>query len=247
VSAPRALPPSSPFAADDGSADPALAVVLAEHSAGRASVAEVVQALAGTRVLVPILPHGREGAPRDAASRATYDPAAGQASAAVIGIATGDGRGAMPVFSSLAALHAWRTDTRPVPTPAAQAARGALAEGWPVLVLDPGGPVPVRVPRPGVVALAQGTAWRPAVAGGVVDDEVAAAVAAALAGVAGVARCRVGPGDRAEVTIELAVRAGLDRAALQEVVARVNAALAADATVADRVDSLELRVLPAAL
>lgn len=241
----RALSAASPYAADDGSADPALTAVLAEHAAGRADVPAVLAALAGTRLLVPILPHGREVAPTDDASRAAYDPAAREASAAVIGIATGDGRAAMPVFTSVAALAAWRADARPVPTPAAQAAHGALAQGWPVLVLDPAGPVPVRLPRPAVVALAQGAAWRPAVASGAVDDEVAAAVAAALAGIGGVAGCRVLPGERAEVAVELAVRPGLDRPGLEAVVGRVNEALAADATVADRVDSLELRVRPA--
>lgn len=241
----RALPGPSPFAGDDGSSDPALSAVLVEHAAGRAGVPAVLDALVGTRVLVPILPHGREAAPIDEASRAAYDLVSREASAAVIGVATGDGRVAMPVFSSVAALAAWRTDARPVPTPVARAAQGALAEGWSVLVLDPAGPVPVRLPRPAVVALAQGGTWRPAVASGAVDDQVADAVTAALAGIGEVAGCRVAPGEQAELAVELAVRPGLDRPGLEEVVARVNAALAADATVAMRVDSLELRVRPA--
>ncbi len=236
----RALLAPSPFAADDGSAEPALTAVLAEHAAGRADLSAVVAALAGTRVLVPILPHGREIAPADEA-------AGGRAAAAVMGIATGDGRAAMPVFTSVAALAAWGTDARPVPTPVAQAAEGALAEGWPVLVLDPAGPVTVRLPRPAVVALSRRATWRPAVVAGVVDDEVAAAVPAALVGIREVAGCHVAAGERAEVAVELGLRPGLDRPGLAAVVARVNAALAADATVADRVDSLELTVRSAAV
>ncbi len=243
MSAPRPLPPSSPFARDDGSADPALAAVLADHAAGRVGVAEVVAALPGTRLLVAILPHGREAAPTDEESRAAYDPAASQA--AVIGIAAGDGRAAMPVFTSVAALTAWRAEARPVPTPAAQAAQGALTEGWQLLVLDPAGPVTVRLPRPAVVALAQGGRWRPAVRAGVVDDEVAAAVGSALAAIDALAGCAVAPGEHGEVAVEIAVRPGLDRPALDALVARVNQALAGDATIADRVDSLELRVRPA--
>lgn len=231
----RALPTGSPYAGDDGSADPALAAVLAEHAAGRAAVAAVLDALAGTRVLVAILPHGREVTPEQEAAGVR-----GQAS--VMGVGTGDGRAAMPVFTSVAALTAWRTDARPVPTPAAQAARGALAEGWPLLVLDPAGPVAVQLPRPAVVALAAGTPWRPAVAEDAVDGEVAVAVSAALAGITEVAGCRLVPGERAEVAVELEVLQGLDRQGLEAVVARVNEALAADATVADRVDSLELRL-----
>jgi hypothetical protein len=243
VSTPHALPPSSPFAHDDGSADPALTAVLADHAAGRAGVDDVLAALAGARLLVAILPHGRESAPVDEASRAAYDPAASRA--AVIGIAAGDGRAAMPVFTSVAALTAWRADARPVPTPAAQAAQGALAEGWQLLVLDPAGPVTVRLPRPAVVALAAGAQWRPAVSEGAVDDEVAAAVGAALTGIPALAGWRVAPGEQGEVLVELAVRPGLDRPGLEALVGRVNDALAADRTVAERVDSLELRVVPA--
>lgn len=233
----RALPPTSPFAGDDGSADPRLAVVLAEHAAGAADRAAVVAALAGTRVLVPILAHELVGDPVFGDDR--------EAQTGVVAVRTPDGRTGLPVFTSVAALAAWRPDARPVPSAVDRAALSALAEGWQVLVLDPGGPVPVRLPRPAVVALAQGVAWRPAVTGGEVDDEVAAAVRAALAGVPEVAGCRLAPGERAEVVVELAVRPGLDRAALDGAVARVNAALAGDATVADRVDSLELRLTTA--
>ena len=51
----RELPPSSPFAGDDGTADPAVAAALAALDTGVGSVAAVVDALAGTRVLVPVL------------------------------------------------------------------------------------------------------------------------------------------------------------------------------------------------
>jgi hypothetical protein len=54
--------------------------------------------------------------------------------------------------------------------------------------------------------------------------------------------CRVAPGVRAEIAVELVLPTGLDRAALDDLIERVNAALAADAMVADRVDSLELRL-----
>lgn len=232
---PRVLPGPSPFAGDDGSADPALAAVLAAHAAGGAGLSDVLAALTAARVLVAILPHGREITPeQEAAGRS------GQA--AVMGMPMDDGRAAMPVFTSVAALAAWRSDARPVPTAAPQAAHGALAEGWQLLVLDPAGPVPVRLPRPAVAALAQGAPWRPAVVGGAVADDVAVAIGTAVAAVPEVAACGVEPGERAEVAVHVALPPGLDRAALDEVVGRVNAALAADATVAARVDSLELRV-----
>ena len=51
----RELPPSSPFAGDDGSADPALTATLTRYADGGAELADVVAALAPTRVLVPVL------------------------------------------------------------------------------------------------------------------------------------------------------------------------------------------------
>ena len=51
----KALPPSSGFSGDDGSADPELAATLAAHQAGRAPLADVVRGLGRSRVLVPIL------------------------------------------------------------------------------------------------------------------------------------------------------------------------------------------------
>ena len=50
------------------------------------------------------------------------------------------------------------------------------------------------------------------------------------------------PGSRAEITVILTLVPGLDRVGLDAVLARVNAALVADETVAGRVDSLELRL-----
>jgi hypothetical protein len=219
----RELPPSSPFAGDDGAADPRLTRELDALGAGRGSLADVVAALAGARVLVPVL--------SDAG-----------ASVGIVGLLAPDGRTALPLFSSVATMAAWRPDARPVPSLVARAALSAVGEGWEVIVLDPGGPVTVHVPRPAVWALAQQVRWDPAVVAGVVVEPVRSAVTAAVTRVPEVARADVVPGRRAEVAVVLALAPGLDRAGLDDVLARVNAALAADQTVAERVDSLELRL-----
>lgn len=236
----RALPRSSPFAGDDGSADAALAAVLARHAAGGADVAEVVTALAPTRVLVPVLAELEvaDVVERDGHAH-TVDK---EASAGVVALRTPDGRTALPVFTGVDAMRRWRPDARPVPSDVPRAALSAVAEGWEVLVVDPAGPVPVVVPRTAVEALARGEAWRPAVVGGVVDPEVGAAVAAALADVRLVRSVDAVPGERAEVAVRLGLLPGLDRAALDRVLAQVNAALAGDPVVTARVDSLELRL-----
>ncbi|HEY8718382.1 SseB family protein [Pengzhenrongella sp.] len=240
---PRELPPSSAFAGDDGSADPELAAALGAFGAGSGSVADVVAALAGARVLVPVLADLEVG---DVATHDGHELAVDKvASAGIVALRAPDGRTALPVFSSVAAMTTWRADARPVPSVVARAALSAVEEGWEVLVVDPGGPVTVLVPRPAVWALAKQEPWRPAVTGHAVDDDVRAAVAAALAAVPEVARTDVEPGRRAEVAVVLALRPGLDRAGLDAVLVRVNDALAADGTVAARVDSLELRLTTA--
>lgn len=236
----RELPPSSPFAGDDGSADPALVGVLARYGAGDASLADVVAALAPTRVLVPVL------AELEVAGVVEHDGHAHtvdkEASAGVVALRTPDGRTALPAFTSVAAMTRWRADARPVPTAVPRAALSAVAEGWEVLVLDAAGPVTAVLPRTAVDALAQGLAWEPAVRDGRVADDVRTAVRAALAGVRPVAAVDAVPGTRAEVAVELGLPPGLDRGALDQVLTQVSSALAQDPVVAARVDSLELRV-----
>lgn len=235
---PRELPATSAFAGDDGSADPALAALLEAYAAGRQSLPDVVTALTGTRLLVPVLAHAEVSAEQAAAEHG--DDSA--ASAGVVGLRTPDGRTALPVFTSVAAMAAWRGDARPVPAQAARAAQSAVSDGWPVLVLDPAGPVTVTVPRPAVVALAEGRPWLPAVVGDVVAEDVQQAVNAALVGVDGVVACAAAPGARAEVTIDLTLRAGLDRPALDDLLQEVGSRLAADSVTSERVDSFELRL-----
>lgn len=240
----RELPPSSPFADDDGSCDATLAAALDAHGRGAAPVGHVVEALAGTRVLVPVL------AELDAAGVVEHDgrqhTVDKEASTGIVALRAPDGRTALPVFSSVASMAAWRADARPVPSEIARAALSAVSEGWELLVLDPGGPVTVLVPRPAVWALAKQEPWRPAVlatANGLdVDAPVRDAVRGAVAGIIEVRGADAEPGRRAEVAVVLSLVAGLDRARLDAVLAQVNAALAADEVIATRVDSLELRL-----
>lgn len=233
----RALPGSSPFSGDDGSADPELAALLTAYAAETASLADVVARLAQVRVLIPIL------AELDVVEQGDHGfQVDKQASAGVVALEAPDGRKALPVFSSVASMAAWRADARPVPADVVRAALSAVAEDWALLVLDPGGPVSVLVPRPAVWAIAQGKTWLPAVTGGVVAPEIAQAIVDAVSPVASVARVSAAPGRTAEVAVVLGIDSGLTRARLTEVLAEVNGALGASELVSERVDSLELRV-----
>lgn len=226
----RSLPPTSAFAADDGACPPLLAAALAEPDA-EARLRAVVGALATQRVLVPVVAHLDE---RDEESGGEK-----VASAAMVTVRTPDGRAALPAFSSVATLAEWDPAARPVPAPGVRVALAAASDADGLVVLDPAGPQPVLLPRPAVWALARRRPWVPSPA----DPLVAAAVTDALERVPGVSGSWSEPGRRAELCVVLGVPAGLDRASLDAVVAAAGDALAASEVVAERVDSLELRVV----
>ncbi|WP_182113665.1 SseB family protein [Actinotalea sp. JY-7876] len=236
----RALPGTSPFAGDDGSADPALAAALARHEPGARADAALVAALDGARLLVPVLAELEASGRTEAGLHVDKE-----ASAGVVALRAPDGRTALPVFTSTAAMAAWHPRARPVPASARRAAAACLEEGWHVLVVDAAGPVTAVVPAPAVHALARGVAWEPAVTAGAVAPDVAAAVRAALSRVAHLASVDVVPGRSAEVAVVLGVRPGLDRPALDRLLQAVGDALGG-ADVAARADSIELKVVAAA-
>lgn len=240
----RSIQPTSQFAGDDGSADAQLGALLEGYGEGSSTLSDVVARLAVTRVLVPVL--AELGAAETVVQDGKELHVDKEASAGVVALEAPDGRRALPVFTSVESMRAWRSDARPVPVEAPRAALSAVSEDWSLLVIDPAGPVTVLVPRPAVWALAQGQTWRPALVasgdGMVVDDEVAAAVADAAAPVQHVVRAHAEPGRSAEVAVVLALDPGLDRPGLDRVLAQVNARLGASKVIAERVDSLELRV-----
>ncbi|MGP7961404.1 SseB family protein [Sanguibacter sp. A247] len=229
----------NPFAGDDGTVDAALGAALDAHAAAPSSdtMGAVVAALGEARVLVPVLAELETGVTSDHGVEADKE-----ASAGVVALEAPDGRRALPVFSSVATMAAWRADARPVPSFASRAALSAVQENWSLVVVDPGGPVTVLVPRPAVWALAQGKPWRPAVVGGVVDDEVREAVRAACLPAQHVVRADAEPGRSAEVAVVLGIDAGLDRAGLDGVLRWINSALASSSVISERVDALEIRV-----
>lgn len=229
----------------------------------------VVEALATSRVLVPVVAH--EETEKDTALRARFAASGGaapahtdvpvsgtdsepvtaqqeacheterEASASLVTVETPDGRAALPIFSSVEQLHAWRSDARPVPHEGPRTAMAAVDEAAGVLVLDPGSARPVLVPRPAVWALARGVGWVPALA----DSAVTAEVVAALSGVRGVQRAEVVAGERAEIKVILAVVPGLPRAEVEAVAQDAARVLSQSVVVAERVDSVELALTTA--
>jgi SseB protein N-terminal domain len=228
--------PRQPFAGDDGTADPRLADRLEQLAAGRADLAGVVRALSEARLLVPVVAVPGEDHP-------VPDHARGDLGAelAIVTIIGADGRRSLPVFSSADALLRWRSDARPVPVESARAALAAVTEGCDLLLLDAAGPVTVVVPRPAVRALGQGRPWTPPGT----DVALLAALRAAVEPVPDVLGLRLEPLGDAGVRIVLGVTAGLPRPGLDDVLQAVRAALAQVELLPERVDAVELTVLPA--
>ena len=228
--------PESIFADDDGSADPRLAQALIKYSHRKAPLADVVDALAYARLMIPVLATGEErfvgvhGLEQDAV-----------ASTGVVAVQMPDGRAALPVFTDVEAALAWNKDARPIPAEGPRAALAAIAEGWATMVINPGRES-VVIPRPAVWALGQGLTWSPAVTGTEVAPDVVEDVRALLTLDADLRAVDIMAGDTAEVVIVLRLAPGLTQPEVNAVVERVQRELAVSDTIAQRIDSLQLKL-----
>jgi hypothetical protein len=144
----------SAFPDDVGTADPAVTQALAEHSAG-GSARSVQQALLGTRLLVPVVAMLEES--EVSATGATVDKQSSMATVTVVGA---NGKSAVPVFTSMATMLAWRPDARPSAVSAEYAAVAALQDAD-ALLIDPAGPHRLVLAGAGLHALAAGRPWLP--------------------------------------------------------------------------------------
>jgi DNA-binding NarL/FixJ family response regulator len=227
--------PRGGFDGDQGGADPAVVQALSALADGAADEADVVAALASSRLMVPVVAVLGEGV------EAAHGTADKQADMALVTLEGPDGRRALPVFSSLESLGRWDSTARPVPVDCRRAAVSAVAEGCDVMVLDPAGPVTFVVSRAALWAVGEGRAWLPASA----DPEVRAVLRQVAGEVDDVVSLTCEPGKSAELRLVVAVRAGLDRAGLQAVAARIGERLQASEVVRQRVDGVELSLVDA--
>ena len=200
----------SKFAADDGSADPAAAAALAAFAAGTGSEHAALTALAGVRLLVPVVAaSGPAGDPPQpgASGGSCHVPGGEKTSEMSIPTLIGqDGRAAVPAFTSLAAMHAWQPGARPVPADAARVWQAAAADAAAV-VLDIAGPVPLAIDGARLAALAAGQPVPPPEH----DPDVRAVIGAVAAGHPQVTAVRLagGPaGEGPDLTVELTLAPG---------------------------------------
>jgi SseB protein N-terminal domain len=229
--------PDPGFSDDDGSADPRLAAALAAYAEDRGTERDVLTALPGARLLVPVVAILGEAETDSAGLRREKT-----SDMAVPVIEAPDGRRALPAFTSVESLARWRSDARPVAVPFAQALRAVAHEKAGTLLIDLAGPASYALSGAALRALAEGRDGADPLA----DDAVRGAVRDAVAAEPGVARAYLtapGKDGESDGTLGLVLVPG---AAVQEVARTVATALAADDTLrGGLVKGLELALLPA--
>lgn len=226
--------PDPGFSDDDGSADPRLSAALAAWAEDRTKEPEVLAALKGARLLVPVVALLGE---------VETDPETGlkrekTSDMAVPTLRAGDRR-ALPAFTSIASLALWDPAARPVAVPLHQALAAAAHEKADTVVLDLAGPVTYQLTGSALLALAEGRTD----AGPLADPAVREAVRAAVSAEPAVLRAHLGPGG-ADADGTLAIVLAADAQA-PVAARRVAEALAADTTLRARlVRGLDLALLP---
>ena len=152
------MPISRP-SGDTGEADPAVVKALDAYGRGTGSEHDALTAIAGSRLLVPVVsvliesggdggaglggPEGTGSPPRRGGHRRGRPPGA-NTEMALPTLIGNDGRAAVIAFTGTESLRRWRADARPVPVPAPRVCEAAVGEAD-ALVIDVAGPVPLVV------------------------------------------------------------------------------------------------------
>ena len=182
---------------DRGDADPRVAAALGAFAAGHGSEHAALAALAGARLLVPVVALLAEAGPGRGLRR---EKASEMALPTLLG---SDGRRAVLAFTCLPALAGWRPDARPVPVTGPQVWQAGAEEAGAV-VIDVAGPVPFAVDGDRLAALAEG---RPPPLPHH-DPDMQALAAAALAGEPPVAGFALLPGGDSDLTVQVTLAPG---------------------------------------
>lgn len=132
--------PTPPLPDDDGSAAIELTTRLDGFAAGDVDGAEVLEALAQSRLLVPVVAILDESETGPDGMRHEK-----HSSMATVLVRSSGGGQALLAFSSIAALNQWRPAARPVPLVAPLAARAAIDEDADTLLIDVAGQAPFAV------------------------------------------------------------------------------------------------------
>jgi len=214
----------SRFRNDDGSAEPRVAAALAAFGSGQGSEHAALTALAGSRLLVPIVAVAAESdGELQGRGHARTDGGDSGAEMSLPTLVGRDGRRAIPAFTSTETLAMWQRQARPVPAMADQVWRAAAEEACAVVV-DVAGPVPVAIDGARLAALADDRPVPPPHE----DPDIRAEVEAAVAGEPGITGFTLAPGreDGTDLAVTLLLAAGDPGPVLTRAANRIAARLA---------------------
>ncbi len=185
--------PLHAFDTDDGLADEAWTKVSQDLIDGNANEKDVFAVLEKIRVFAAVVPTVAETTQQvhvdDEAKEYTVESDK-EADVALVSLKSADGRGALPVFTSIPKLTAWHKGARPVAVWMPRACLSAVDEGNELVVIDPGAHLTYVVRRPEVYALAQQQSWTPSYE----DTEIAHQLAELIDLVPGLAQLALAPG-----------------------------------------------------
>ncbi|MEO6943473.1 MAG: SseB family protein [Lacisediminihabitans sp.] len=227
---------------DDGSAPEALVHALARFRAGDGGEQVVIAAIRESRLLIPLVAALKES--EVGVHGHLVDKSA---ELSIVTVAGPDGRDVLPAFSSVAAMHKWNPQARPVPADAVRVALAAASEQTDLVVLDATSDAEFVIRRPALWAIAQSQEWIPSY----LDPEILAEFMAAAEPEPEVIRIELAPGDPharldgPELVVSLSLASGLDQQSLDALLVRLQQRWSASTLIADRVDSLAIKLLPA--
>ncbi len=243
----RAFEPNA-FAADDGSTPQAFGEAIAAFRAlshddekRAAAHAAVIDAVRVSRFLIPLVAEaGDEGVNAEGLRVDKTQELA------IVRVKGPDGQTVLPIFSSVVAMSAWRSDARPVPADGRRAAVSALTDDCTWVVIDPTSDSELVVRHPVLRSIAADLPWVPAH----VDDAVRAAVADATANnprISDFALATADPDARGtghDLIIRLDLEPGLSPDALTHLLTDFSARLSESELLTERVDSLLVQIVP---
>lgn len=234
----------NPGAGDDGMAPPRVLEAIRRFRMREVDAPEVVAALHDARLLVPLVAV-RGAGPDDRRGVGAHGQLVDKTQElSIVTVEGPDGRSVLPGFTSVAAMQAWDASARPIPIDAPRVALAAASEGTPLVVIDPGSETEFAVRRPALRSLATGEPWTPSFE----DAAVLAAFEASAAGRDELLAVGVGAGDPdarlrgPELLVLLTLRPGLGEEELAVLVAELQRRWSADPIIAERVDSIGVRV-----
>ena len=226
----------NPHAGDDGQTPPEVADALAAFRDGTGTFAQLANALADSRALIPLVTHA--GDEFDAENPVMEDKIQ---ELAVVTLEGPNGEKVYPAFTSADAMRAWKADARPIPIDFRRVALAAAGESVDRIVVNPGTDQ-IVLRRPTVWAIAQGeTVVSPWESDALLTDvrealsTIDPVLAVSLESV-DVRATGLGPELRLVVTLV----AGLDEPTMKAVVSEIHSRAASSLLLTQATDSLEI-------